>query len=72
MSVCSAGVAARCYREVCSDSRHWLEAGSEIPDGYTDSLLTYEPQQSNGSVYGQILNRYWEILPVERNLKEQY
>jgi len=27
----------------CSDSRHWLEAGSEIPDRYTDSLLTYEP-----------------------------
>jgi len=29
----------------CSDSRHWLEAGSEIPDRHTDSLLilTYEP-----------------------------
>jgi len=25
------------------------------------------PQLGNGSVYGQILNRSWEILPVERN-----
>jgi len=51
-------------------SIHWLETGSEIPDRYTDSLLTYEPERSNGSIYGQILNRSWEILPVERKLKE--
>jgi len=56
-------------RTTCSDFSLVAMAGSEIPDYDADSVLT-NLQLGNGSVYGQILNRSWKILPVERNLKE--
>jgi len=42
--------------------------GSDIPDRHADSALT-NPKLGNGSVYGQILNRSWETLPVQPNLR---
>ena len=56
----------------CSDSRHWLETASEIPDRTPIPYWLTKPQRSKGSVYGQILNRSWEILPVERKLKDSF
>jgi len=45
--------------------------GSDIPDRHADSALT-NPQLGDGSVYCQILNRSWETLTVQPNLRDPF
>jgi len=51
-------------------SRRWLEAASEIPHRHTDSLLDYKPADGQPICLRPNTEPSWEIVPVERNLKE--
>ena len=53
-------------------SRYWLWPvfGRILQIAALISHWLTNPQLGNGSVYGQILNRFWEILPVKRNFME--